>query len=50
MFYTHLGPLFVLPGLIIAMSVTGVSLRAEQKTEIIRYLFNKRRSEGGWGL
>jgi lanosterol synthase len=40
----------VIPGLIIAMSVTGVSLRAEQKTEIIRYLFNKQTADGGWGL
>ncbi|KAL7423173.1 Lanosterol synthase (Oxidosqualene--lanosterol cyclase) [Cryptotrichosporon argae] len=44
------GPLFLAPGLIIAMHVTGQSLRQEQKHEIIRYILNVRRPEGGWGL
>jgi lanosterol synthase len=42
--------MFVLPGLTIAMYVTGTSLRPEQKSEMVRYLFNKRHPEGGWGL
>lgn len=44
------GPLFLIPGLIIALYVTGQSLRKEQAIEMRRYLFNKRRKEGGWGL
>ncbi|OWT40004.1 lanosterol synthase [Cryptococcus neoformans Bt1] len=44
------GPLFLIPGLIIALYVTGQSLRHEQAIEMRRYLFNKRRKEGGWGL
>lgn len=32
------------------MYVTGISLLAEQKIEMKRYLLNKRRKEGGWGL
>ena len=44
------GPLFLLPGLIIALHVTGQTLTNEQNIEIRRYLLNKRRPEGGWGL
>ncbi|WWD18426.1 hypothetical protein CI109_102876 [Kwoniella shandongensis] len=44
------GPLFLIPGLVIAMSVCGQSFTAEQSTELKRYLLNKRRKEGGWGL
>ncbi|WWC70811.1 uncharacterized protein I206_104763 [Kwoniella pini CBS 10737] len=44
------GPLFLLPGLIIALNVCGQKLLKEQEIEISRYLLNKRRPEGGWGL
>jgi len=44
------GPLFLLPGLVIAMHVTGQSFRPEQVIEMRRYLLNIRRKEGGWGL
>ncbi|GHJ90428.1 hypothetical protein NliqN6_6830 [Naganishia liquefaciens] len=44
------GPLFLIPGLVIGLYVANTSLRPEQKTEIVRYLLNKRRPEGGWGL
>ncbi|ORY28503.1 terpenoid cyclases/protein prenyltransferase alpha-alpha toroid [Naematelia encephala] len=44
------GPLFLLPGLIIALQVTGQTLTVEESLEIRRYLLNKRRKEGGWGL
>ncbi|KAJ9116367.1 hypothetical protein QFC22_004808 [Naganishia vaughanmartiniae] len=44
------GPLFLIPGLVIGMYVMGISLRPEQKIEMIRYLLRKRRKEGGWGL
>jgi lanosterol synthase len=40
----------LIPGLIVALSVTGQALKPEQKTEMIRYLLAKRRPEGGWGL
>lgn len=44
------GPLFLTPGLVIAMHVTEQSFRPEQKIELKRYLLSKRRKEGGWGL
>ncbi|KAH8090819.1 putative lanosterol synthase [Filobasidium floriforme] len=44
------GPMFLIPGLIIGLYVTGRSLRPEQIVEMRRYLFTKRRPEGGWGL
>lgn len=46
----QIGPLFLLPGLVIAMYVTGQSFKPEQITEMRRYLLNVRRKEGGWGL
>jgi lanosterol synthase len=45
-----IGPLFLIPGLVIGLYVTHTTLRPEQKTEIIRYLLHKRKPEGGWGL
>ncbi|WVR06302.1 hypothetical protein IAU60_003332 [Kwoniella sp. DSM 27419] len=44
------GPLFLTPGLVIAMHVCGRQFTSEQSAEMIRYLINKRRPEGGWGL
>lgn len=44
------GPLFLTPGLLIALSVCGKSLQEEKKSELKRYLLNKLRPEGGWGL
>lgn len=32
------------------MHVTGQTFRQEEKVELIRYLLNKRRPDGGWGL
>jgi len=46
----YIGPLFLTPGLVIAMHVTGQTFRPEQKIELRRYILNKRRPEGGWGL
>ena len=45
-----IGPLFLTPGLVIAMHVTGQAFRPEQVIELRRYLLVKRREEGGWGL
>ncbi|XP_065874585.1 cycloartenol synthase-like isoform X1 [Euphorbia lathyris] len=47
------GPMFVLPGLIIVLSITGemdTVLSEEHKLEMCRYLFNHQNSDGGWGL
>ncbi|WRT67730.1 uncharacterized protein IL334_004702 [Kwoniella shivajii] len=44
------GPLFLIPGLVIGLHVCGQQLRPEQSTEMKRYLLNKLRKEGGWGL
>ncbi|KAL1318851.1 hypothetical protein HN51_071131 [Arachis hypogaea] len=47
------GPLFLLPGLVIGLWVTGAInaiLSPEHKQEIRRYLFNHQNKDGGWGL
>ncbi|MED6207796.1 hypothetical protein PIB30_038990, partial [Stylosanthes scabra] len=47
------GPLFLLPGLVIGLWVTGALnaiLSPEHKHEMKRYLFNHQNKDGGWGL
>ncbi|KAK9931603.1 hypothetical protein M0R45_018875 [Rubus argutus] len=47
------GPLFLLPGLVIGLSVTGdldAILPNEHQKEICRYLYNHQNKDGGWGL
>ncbi|XP_019264151.1 PREDICTED: cycloartenol Synthase-like isoform X2 [Nicotiana attenuata] len=47
------GPMFLMPGMVIALSVTGALnavLTSEHKREMIRYLYNHQNSDGGWGL
>ncbi|XP_024030983.1 cycloartenol synthase 2 isoform X2 [Morus notabilis] len=47
------GPMFLLPGLIITLSITGALnavLSAEHKKEMCRYLYNHQNKDGGWGL
>ncbi|WCJ36159.1 Cycloartenol synthase [Euphorbia peplus] len=47
------GPMFVLPGLIIVLSITGemdTVLSLEHKREMRRYLYNHQNADGGWGL
>uniref|UniRef100_A0A803P5K5 Terpene cyclase/mutase family member n=1 Tax=Cannabis sativa TaxID=3483 RepID=A0A803P5K5_CANSA len=47
------GPMFLLPGLIIALSITGALnavLSEEHKKEMCRYLYNHQNKDGGWGL
>lgn len=47
------GPMFLLPGLVIAAYVTGTELGKARKLEMIRYLTNLQvegEGEGGWGL
>ncbi|WOL08535.1 cycloartenol synthase-like isoform X1 [Canna indica] len=47
------GPMFLLPGLIITLYVTGALnnvLTPEHQKEIRRYLYNHQNRDGGWGL
>ncbi|KAJ3699987.1 hypothetical protein LUZ61_003692 [Rhynchospora tenuis] len=47
------GPMFLLPGLIISLYVTGALntvLSPEHQKEMRRYLYNHQNKDGGWGL
>eukprot|EP00252_Welwitschia_mirabilis_P023208 TRINITY_DN6518_c0_g1_i1.p1 TRINITY_DN6518_c0_g1~~TRINITY_DN6518_c0_g1_i1.p1 ORF type:complete len:760 (-),score=127.45 TRINITY_DN6518_c0_g1_i1:298-2577(-) len=47
------GPMFLLPGLVIALYVTGslnTVLSEMHQKEICRYLYNHQNEDGGWGL
>eukprot|EP00897_Mesotaenium_endlicherianum_P006216 jgi/Mesen1/5622/ME000282S04782 len=47
------GPMFLMPGMIIACHVTGclnAVLSEEHKKEMKRYLYNHQNEDGGWGL
>ncbi|XP_038720882.1 cycloartenol synthase 2-like isoform X1 [Tripterygium wilfordii] len=47
------GPLFLLPGLVIGLSVTGALnsvLGTHHRQELCRYLYNHQNRDGGWGL
>nr|CAM91422.1 cycloartenol synthase [Dioscorea zingiberensis] len=47
------GPMFLMPGLVIALYVTGALntvLSPEHQREICRYLYNHQNKDGGWGL
>lgn len=47
------GPMFLMPGLVITLSVTGALnavLSKEHQHEIRRYLYNHQNKDGGWGL
>ncbi|WCJ34666.1 Cycloartenol synthase [Euphorbia peplus] len=47
------GPMFLMPGLVITLSVTGALnavLSEEHKKEMRRYLYNHQNRDGGWGL
>jgi lanosterol synthase len=44
------GPMFLLPGLVITSYITDYDLGNERKLEIIEYLKNTQREDGGWGL
>ncbi|KAI4351132.1 hypothetical protein L6164_005515 [Bauhinia variegata] len=47
------GPMFLLPGLVITLSITGalnVVLSEEHIKETCRYLYNHQNKDGGWGL
>lgn len=47
------GPMFLLPGLVITLSITGALnavLSEEHKKEMRRYIYNHQNQDGGWGL
>ncbi|XP_057520962.1 cycloartenol Synthase-like [Amaranthus tricolor] len=47
------GPMFLMPGLVIALSVSGALnavLSKEHQKEMCRYLYNHQNRDGGWGL
>ncbi|KAK4396655.1 Cycloartenol Synthase [Sesamum angolense] len=47
------GPMFLMPGLVITLSITGALnaiLSKEHRREICRYLYNHQNPDGGWGL
>ncbi|XP_050384315.1 cycloartenol synthase isoform X2 [Argentina anserina] len=47
------GPMFLLPGLVITLSITGALnavLSIEHQREMCRYLYNHQNKDGGWGL
>lgn len=44
------GPLFLMPGLIIACYVTSYELPYSHKYYMIKYLLNHQQSDGGWGF
>ncbi|KAK4755822.1 hypothetical protein SAY87_009579 [Trapa incisa] len=47
------GPMFLMPGLVIVLSITGALnavLSKHHKQEMRRYLYNHQNKDGGWGL
>ncbi|KAL9054094.1 MAG: hypothetical protein Q9162_004351 [Coniocarpon cinnabarinum] len=44
------GPLFLLPGFVIAWFVTGTKIPDERRIEICNYLWAQQNEDGGWGL
>ncbi|KAK6944654.1 Squalene cyclase, N-terminal, partial [Dillenia turbinata] len=47
------GPMFLMPGLIIALSITGslnAVLSKEHQSEMCRHIYNHQNKDGGWGL
>nr|A0A125SXN2.1 RecName: Full=Alpha-onocerin synthase LCD [Lycopodium clavatum]BAU46472.1 onocerin synthase [Lycopodium clavatum] len=49
----HSGPMFFLPGMVIALYVTGALdsvLSEHHQREICRYIYNHQRQDGSWGL
>jgi len=44
------GPMFLLPGLIIACFISRHELSSAHKYEMVRYLLNHQQIDGGWGL
>jgi cycloartenol synthase len=44
------GPMFLMPGLIIACRITGTDLGQDTRNEMLRYLRNHQNEDGGFGL
>mmetsp|Transcript_28315 Transcript_28315/g.46585 ORF Transcript_28315/g.46585 Transcript_28315/m.46585 type:complete len:891 (+) Transcript_28315:81-2753(+) len=43
------GPMFLLPGLVIAHHITGAKLAAYKREAMVDYLRNHQQTDGGWG-
>ena len=43
------GPMFLLPGLVIACYVTNVDLGSARRKAMLQYLLNHQQRDGGWG-
>lgn len=44
------GPMFLLPGMVIAGYITQSPLPEPHRTLVMRYMLNHQRADGGWGL
>jgi lanosterol synthase len=44
------GPLFLIPGLVIVMYITGSAFPSGQREELVRYLHSCVNEDGGWGI
>ncbi|KAL1747921.1 terpenoid cyclases/protein prenyltransferase alpha-alpha toroid [Schizophyllum fasciatum] len=44
------GPMFLLPGFVIGSYVSGMPFKDPERREMIRYLINMAKEDGGWGL
>eukprot|EP01102_Stenamoeba_stenopodia_P019914 TRINITY_DN7614_c0_g4_i1.p1 TRINITY_DN7614_c0_g4~~TRINITY_DN7614_c0_g4_i1.p1 ORF type:complete len:737 (-),score=182.30 TRINITY_DN7614_c0_g4_i1:86-2296(-) len=44
------GPLFLMPGLVIACYASNTPIEECRKKEMLRYIFNHQNADGGWGL
>lgn len=48
---TRGGPMFLIPGLVITMFITGAEYKPRQKEELVRYIKNRAHLvDGGWGM
>ncbi|CAN0507278.1 unnamed protein product, partial [Ectocarpus sp. 12 AP-2014] len=45
----YAGPMFLMPGLIVAFYVTGTPLGEERRAGMEAYLRNHQQADGGWG-
>jgi len=44
------GPMFLMPGMVITHYVTQTEIPEPTRQQMVKYLFNHQRSDGGWGI
>jgi hypothetical protein len=44
------GPLFLLPGLVVACEFCHIPLSAPKRVAMVRFLSNHQQADGGWGI